>query len=171
MAQSVLWVMGAFGAVCFAPLTSAQSANTNVGIVTNVIANCISTSSPIAFGSYNPFDAQPLTAAGALVLTCTQDATPSVAISLGANPSGGTRRMTAGAGNYLPYSILVPTSAAPNASCAGANTDYPVAAPGFTLTPAPSFAPRTFTVCGQIASGISAPVGNYSDTVLATISF
>jgi spore coat protein U-like protein len=149
----------------------ADTSNTNVGIVTNVVANCISTSTPIAFGNYNPFDSQPLTASGTLTLTCTQDATPSVAISLGTNPSGGVRRMTASGGGVLPYSILAPTSASPNASCAGATTDYPTAAPGFTLTPAPSFAPRTFTVCGRIASGISAPVGNYADTVLATISF
>ncbi len=149
----------------------ADTSNTNVGIITNVVANCISTSSPIAFGNYNPFDAQPLTASGTLTLTCTQDATPSVAISLGTNPAGGVRRMTAASGDVLPYSILAPTSPGPNASCAGASTDYPTVAPGFTLTPAPSFAPRTFTVCGKIASGISAPIGNYADTVLATISF
>jgi len=149
----------------------ADNAITNVGIVTNVAANCISTSSPISFGNYNPFDPQPLTAAGSLVLTCTQGATPSVAISLGANPVGSTRRMSSGTGNFLPYRILVPNSPAANASCVGASTEYPATAPGFTLAPAPSFAPRTFTVCGQIASGANAPVGNYTDTVLATISF
>jgi spore coat protein U-like protein len=160
----------ALGAV-MPTLAVADTSNTNVGIITNVVANCISTSTPIAFGNYNPFDPQPLTAAGTLTLTCTQDATPSVAIGLGTNPAGGVRRMTASGGGVLPYSILAPTSPGPNASCAAASTDYPSVAPGFTLTPAPSFAPRTFTVCGKIASGISAPIGNYADTVLATISF
>jgi spore coat protein U-like protein len=160
----------ALGAVIPA-LTVADTADTNVAIVANVVANCISTSTPIAFGNYNPFDPQPLMAVGTLTLTCTQEATPSVAIGLGANPSGGVRRMTAPGGGVLPYSILTPTSPGPDATCTGATTDYPTVAPGFTLTPAPSFAPRTFTVCGKIASGISAPIGSYADTVLATISF
>lgn len=158
--------------VALAPMAAlADTANTSVGILGNVVSNCISSASPIAFGTYNPLAAQPLTASGTLVITCTQGATPSVVISLGANPSGSTRRMLAGAGNYLPYSILAPTSPVPNASCAGATLEYPAVAPGFTLTPAPSFAPRTFTICGQIAAGISAPGGTYSDTVLATVSF
>jgi len=149
----------------------ADVANTNLAMVSNVVANCISTANPIAFGTYSPLNTQPLTAVGALVITCTQGATPSVVISLGANPSGSVRRMTAGAGNYLPYTLLTPTLPSPNASCAGATTEYPTAAPGFALTPAPNFAPRTFTICGQIAAGISVPSGTYSDTVLATVSF
>jgi spore coat protein U-like protein len=163
--------VGAVAALVMGPAASANTASTSVGIVSNVGANCIASANPITFGNYSPLNSQPLIATGALIITCTQDATPSVAMSLGANPSGSTRRMAAGLGNYLPYRVLAPTAPTPNASCSGAITDYPAVAPGFTLSPAPSFAPRTFTVCGLIAPGIDAPVGNYSDTLQATISF
>ena len=149
----------------------ADSASTLVPIATNVIANCISATTSIAFGNYDVLALNPTTATGSLVLTCTQDATPSVVISLGNNPSGGNRRMVSGTNDHLPYSLFTPISNAPNAGCAGASNNFPSAAPGFVLVAAPSIAPRTFYVCGQIASGINSPAGVYSDIVQATVSF
>ncbi len=146
------------------------STSTNVGVTTTVIANCTVTSTPIAFGSYDSLAATATTATGSVALTCSQGATPSVAVGLGGNPLAGVRRMTDGS-NLLPYSVLQPTSNAANASCAGAVTAYPDAAPGFSLPAAPSTAARTFNLCGSIAPGVSVPIGSYSDTVLATITF
>lgn len=148
----------------------AGTSSTNVGVTTTVIANCTVTSAPIAFGNYDSLAATPNTATGSLQLTCSQGATPSVAVSLGGNAVGPVRNMSDGS-NLLPYNILRPTSNAAGATCAGAATDYPDTAPGFTLTAAPSTAARTFNLCGYIAPGVSVPIGTYSDTVLATITF
>ncbi|QJR14835.1 spore coat protein U domain-containing protein [Usitatibacter palustris] len=148
----------------------AATTSTNVGVTTTVIANCTVTSSPIAFGSYDSLAAGATTATGALQLTCSQGTTPSVAVGLGGNALATQRRMV-NAGNYLPYNVLQPTSNAANAACTGATTDYPSVAPGFALTAAPSTAARTFNLCGSIAPGVSVPIGAYSDTVLATITF
>jgi spore coat protein U-like protein len=148
----------------------AGSTSTNVGVTTTVIANCTVTSAPIAFGNYDSLSATPATATGSLVLTCSQGATPSIAVGLGGNAAGSQRNMSDGT-NMLPYSVLRPTSNAAGASCAGAVTDYPDTAPGFALTAAPSTAPRTFNLCGSIAPGLSVPIGSYSDTVLATVTF
>ena len=148
----------------------AATTSTNVGVTTTVIANCTVTSTPIAFGNYDALSATPNDAVGTLVLTCTQGSAPSVAIGLGANASGVQRRMTDGT-NFLPYSVFRPTSNAASATCTGATTDYPATVPGFALVAAPSTAARTFNLCGQIAAGVSVPIGTYSDTVLATVTF
>lgn len=156
--------------VMAASSAGAASTTTNVGVTTNVIANCNVTATPIAFGNYDALAVAPTTAVGTLVLTCTQGTAPSVAISLGGNSNLGVRRMTDGA-NFLPYSVFQPASNAANATCTGASVDYPDTVPGFALVAAPSLAARTFNLCGQIASGQSVPVGAYSDTVVATITF
>jgi len=153
-----------------ASAAGAATTTTNVGVTTNVIANCNVTSTPIAFGNYDALAVTPTTAVGTLVLTCTQGTAPSVAIGLGGNANLGVRRMTDGA-NFLPYSVFQPASNAASATCTGASVDYPSATPGFALVAAPSLAARTFNLCGQIASGQSVPVGAYADTVLATITF
>lgn len=148
----------------------AATTSTNVGVTTTVIANCTVTSTAIAFGNYDSLAATATTATGSLALTCSQGATPSIAVGLGGNASGGVRNMTDGS-NLLPYSIYRPTTNTAGASCAGATTDYPDALPGFTLTAAPSTAARTYNLCGSIAAGISVPIGSYSDTVLASVNF
>lgn len=149
----------------------AATTSTNVGITTTVIANCNVSSAPIAFGSYDSLAAGATTATGTLTLTCSQGTTPSIAIGLGGNASGAQRRMIGAPGQFLPYNVYQPTANTPAATCTGATTDFPSAAPGFALTAAPSTAARVYNLCGSIAAGLSVPVGSYSDTVLATITF
>ncbi|QJR10665.1 hypothetical protein DSM104443_01732 [Usitatibacter rugosus] len=155
---------------CAASFSSmAATTSTNVGVTTTVIANCTVTSTPIAFGNYDSLSATASTATGSVALTCSQGTAPSVALGNGANFST-TRRMTDGT-SFLPYSIYRPTSTAAAASCTGATTDYPNTTPGLALPAAPSTAARTFNLCGSIAAGVSVPVGAYTDTVVATITF
>jgi len=164
-------IQAALAAVfCAASFSSmAASTSTNVGVTTTVIANCTVTSTPIAFGNYDSLSATPTTATGSVALTCSQGTAPSVAVGDGGNFLA-TRRMTDGT-SFLPYSIYRPTATTPGATCAGAATDYPNTTPGLALPAAPSTAPRTFNLCGSIAAGVSVPVGSYTDTVLATITF
>jgi spore coat protein U-like protein len=160
-------ITGSFAAM---QASHAGTSTANVGISTTVIANCSVTSTAVGFGNYDPLAAGANTATGTVVLTCSQGATPSVALSMGANASG-SRRMADGSGNFLPYSIFKPTANTANASCASASTAYDVTAPGFALTAAPDTSARTFNLCGSIAPGQSIPLGAYSDTVVATITF
>ena len=156
---------------CAASFSSiAGTTSTNVGVTTTVIANCTVTSTPIAFGNYDSLSGTATTATGSVALTCSQGTAPAVAMGNGANASGVQRRMTDGT-NFLPYSIFRPVSTAAAATCAGAVTDYPNTTPGLALPAAPSTAARTFNLCGSIAAGVSVPVGSYTDTVLATITF
>ncbi|MDX2220772.1 MAG: spore coat U domain-containing protein [Burkholderiales bacterium] len=148
----------------------AATTNTNVGVTTNVIANCSVTSTPIAFGSYDPISATAVTAEGTLSIRCTRGTAPSVAMGDGNNFSGGSRRMTDGTA-FLSYNVFTPASNAPAASCAGASTPYPSIAPGFVLTAAPSNAARSYNICGQIPASQDVSAGAYSDTVVATITF
>ena len=105
-----------------------------------------------------------------MTLVCSQGTTPNIAVSLGSNPLLTVRRMTDGT-NFLAYSVFRPTSNAAGATCTGATVDYPDTAPGFGLPAAPSTASRTFNLCGQIAAGLSIPIGTYNDTVVATVTF
>jgi len=145
---------------------------------TQVNANCTISTSPVAFGNYDPIGANKtadLNSIGTITITCVKGTAPTVALGLGNNASGSTRRMlnTVNAGNYLQYELYQPTSTAPNASCSfpGATVWGTGGANLFNTGSAPSKSPRTYNVCGAVPAGLSPIIGNYQDTVVATVNF
>lgn len=109
-----------------------------------------------------------------ITLTCNRGATVAVALNNGANASGTQKRMQRLAtGDYINYSITVPT-------ISGVTTTCP-ALPGTswnatnTLVASPLFAtnggPRDLALCVSVPSGqFDLGAGAYTDTVTATLT-
>jgi spore coat protein U-like protein len=161
-------------AAVLAVLAVSQSAQaqTTLGVSASIGSTCIVTTVNMAFGVYDPTSATDLnsTTPGQVQLACTTGAVPKIDISNGSNFTT-TRRMSSGAA-FLGYGVYQPTSNAAGAACpaVGAGTAWVSGSP-FTLTAAPSTASRAYNVCGRITAGQSSAVGNYSDTLTATITF
>jgi spore coat protein U-like protein len=161
-----------FGCAGFA---SAATNTTNLSVTANVNKNCTITTTPVAFGIYDPLGTHAsadLDGTGTVTITCTRGTTARIGLDLGANVNAGARRMTDGSSNFLSYQLFRPSSTAPNAACAftsawgdtfGTNSLDPAAAP--------SKAVRTFNVCGRVAQNQDPVPGNYTDTVIATVDF
>jgi spore coat protein U-like protein len=131
-----------------------------------VINNCLINTSALAFGSYDPVVANcaaDLAGTGVVSVACTKGVSPTIALGLGANASGSTRRMSDGSGHYLTYELYQDSGRSTIWSNAGAGLLSPVAAP--------SKAARNFTVYGRVTSNQDVPAGSYNDTVVATVNF
>jgi len=146
-------------------LAAAQSATSTLSASTTVTKNCSITTTPVAFGAYNPITTNltaPLDGTGTVVVTCTKGAGTRIDLGLGTNASGTTRRM-AGGSDFLTYGLYQDSG---RAIAWGAGT-----AAGQTITVSPSKAARTFTVFGRVPAGQDVAAGSYADTVVATINF
>jgi len=144
----------------------ADSATAVIQISATVRKNCLITTTPVAYGGYDPASVNataPLDATGAVVLTCTKGTTASIGLDGGANAQGPARRMTDGATGYLAYELYRDNSH----STVWSNTGGGI----LTAPPAPSKDPRSFTVYGRVAGAQDVPVGNFTDSVVATVNF
>jgi len=145
---------------------SAQQTSTSLAVSASVTKNCTITTAPVNFGAYDPVAANaaaPLDGTGTITVTCTRGAVSKVGLGTGSNAQGATRRMSQGAAEYLNYELYKDASH----STIWGDTDTTA----LDVTAAPSQAPRTFTVYGQVAAAQDAVVGTYTDTVLATVVF
>jgi spore coat protein U-like protein len=136
-----------------------------LSVTATVTTNCTISTTPMAFGSYDPVVAHastPLDGTGTVVVACTKGTATTITLNLGSNASGSTRRMKDAGTNYLTYEIYQDV-ARTNIWGTGGNA----------LTPpvAPSKAPRNFTAYGRIPANQDLPAGNYGDTVVATVNF
>jgi spore coat protein U-like protein len=144
---------------------SAASATANLSVTASVANNCTISTSTVAFGAYDPVvtnASSPLAGSGGVTIACTKSATATIGLGLGSNPNATTRRMANGS-NYLTYELYKESGHTNVWGNSGVDLYTPAAAP--------SFAPRTFTVYGEVAAGQDVPAGSYSDTVVATVNF
>ena len=144
----------------------AQTATASLSVTANVTKNCTITTAPVNFGAYDPVAANataPLDAIGTITVACTKGAVAKVGLSAGANAQGTTRRMGQGTAEYLLYEIYKDTA---HATIWGDTADTALDIPA-----APNRNPRTFTAYGRVAAAQDAAVGNYTDTVVATVNF
>lgn len=142
----------------------------NLSVTATVTANCTISTSPVAFGSYDPISshaATPLDASGSLSVTCTSGSSAEVTLGQGANADAGSsddaplRRMSDDGTNFLSYALY---------SDAGLTTVWGnTASSDVELTGTGSA--QALTVYGQVASGQSVPAASYSDTIVATVTF
>jgi spore coat protein U-like protein len=149
---------------------AAGSATANVTVTATVTANCTITTGSVAFGSYDPIVANAATnldQTGSFNVACTKGA-PGVQIDLdkGLNPSGTDRQMnSATSGDFLKYQLYTTTGRTiiwGSAIAAGVKVPYAPA----------SKASTPITVYGRVPSGQdSSAAADYTDTVVATISF
>jgi len=148
-----------------------QSAETsNLSVTASVTANCSITTAPVAFGAYDPVTTNATTdldSTGTISVTCTDDAATTITLDEGGTPDTGStpaapeRRLYDGVANYLSYELFSDTLRA-DVWGADATSDFEYEGTG-TL--------EVLTVYGTIPAGQNVPAGNYTDTVLATITF
>jgi spore coat protein U-like protein len=161
-----LAVVGAL-ATGFAPArVSAATATANLAVSATVTTNCTITTAALGFGNYDPVGANSssdLDGTGTVSVACTKNTAPQIALGLGGNASGTTRRLTDGSSNYLTYELYQDAGRTTIWGTAGAALLSPGAAP--------SKAARDFTVYGRVASNQDVPAGTFNDTVVATVNF
>jgi spore coat protein U-like protein len=174
MSARLLTVAGAT-ALVLGGITGTQAATdtANLTVEATVDANCTISTTAVDFGSYDPITANAsadLTApaGGKVTLLCTNGASATVTLGQGANAGGGStaadpaRRLRDGAtSNYLNYTLF---------SDAGLATEWGDTAPtGVAHTG--TGASADLDVYGVVPGGQNVPVGTYTDTVLATVTF
>ncbi|MGH8549455.1 MAG: Csu type fimbrial protein [Methylococcales bacterium] len=150
-------------------LASSATATSNLSVTATVTANCTIATNTLAFGNYDPIvanAASALNGTGSVTITCTNGSSATITLDQGANPGGGStnaiplRRMTDGS-NFLSYFLYQNSS---RTTVWGNTAGTGVAATG-TGTAA------IHTVYGQVTAAQNLPAGNYSDTVVATVTF
>lgn len=151
-----------------ASLADAGTSTADLGVSATVINNCaIVASSSVAFGAYDPLAGSPLDATGALTVACTAGSSATIMLgqgvyhTLGSTDAAPARQMSYGT-SMLAYELY---SDSPGGTVWG-NT----LATGLLYDSTSSVA-QNVTVFGRIPSGQGVPAGDYSDTVVATISF
>ncbi|MGZ6970624.1 MAG: Csu type fimbrial protein [Thermoanaerobaculia bacterium] len=161
--------------VAFAPAVfAAGSATQNLGLSATVINNCTISTTPVAFGNYDPLSGAVNNASGTVVIACTKNATPTIWLGNGNNYSAPNRRMIDSGGNFLNYEIYQPPTNAAGVAytwVTPARWGQTVGTDVFTPTASPGKAARTYNVCGQIAAGLDLAAATFNDTVVATVNF
>jgi spore coat protein U-like protein len=135
-------------------------------VQTTVIAECVVNTFGINFGAYDPLGANassPRTASAVLNVYCTKGAVGTVSLDTGTNFSGSLRRMKNASGAFMNYNIYKDGAYATvwdttNVNSATSTSRYTPLAGGFTAY-------------GSIPANQDVAIGNYSDTVQATVNY
>src|SRR5687767_12917395 len=97
-----LTIMGGIAAG-MSGVQAAGSATADLTISASVINNCVISTTTLAFGPYDPVDANAATdldGSGVVTVACTKGAAPTIGLGLGNNASGSVRRLSDGSGNF-----------------------------------------------------------------------
>jgi len=137
----------------------------DLAVSANIGNSCTISTTDLAFGAYDPIvtnKTASLNKMAAVSSTCTTGATGTIALNNGGNSTeeDGRRMKHASSDNFLNYSVS-------NAAYGGASWGDGVTV-GFTGTGSPD----AKDVYGSVAAAQSTAInGNYSDTIVATISY
>jgi spore coat protein U-like protein len=146
----------------------------SVTATVTVATNCAITTTPVAFGTYDPIGTNattPIYASGSVTVTCVKNTAPVIAMSLGNYANGSQRRMSNGS-DYLAYELYQPPNNTPNSPCSfPATTVWGSNGNAFAATVATDKGARAYSVCGAVSAGQNPSVGTYTDTVVATVTF
>jgi len=140
--------------------------STNMQVSANVIRKCTITAQPLAFGNYDPVQANataPLDAQTTLTVACTKGTAVNIGMDNGTNAEGEIRRMTSGGTNYLTYEAYKDSGRTQRWGTTAADR--------LEAGVAPSRDQRQFTVYGRVAGAQDVPEGAFQDTVLVTVDF
>ena len=133
-----------------------------------VQSTCSATAATLAFGNYTP-GAGPLTGTSNISVKCTKNTPYTVSLNAGST-TGGTlaQRLMASGANTLQYNLYTTVAAT---TVFGDGTASTATIPG---TGAGVATANTVTVFGQLpdsAANQAAVPGNYSDTILVTVTY
>jgi spore coat protein U-like protein len=149
-----------------------------ISVTATVVDNCAFTTTPVAFGNYDPAVVNAagganLAGTGTLLVTCTTGDAISIDLDAGGNPFAGSSatvplRQMISAGNLLGYSLFWPSAAGAGGTVTatvwgtGGGTSFGYSATGVQ---------QTINVFGSVAKGQNVPAGSYSDTVNVVVNF
>jgi spore coat protein U-like protein len=152
-------------------------------ITARVQANCTSVLANNLTVDYDPIVANAaagtdLFGSSTLTMRCTPGTVADITMSFSANTNAGQRRVANGT-NFLSYTLYVPNGAAPGATCAATVPtaqwkDVTTGTAGTDFLRTTSFANasvQTFNYCVYMPKGQSGPIGDYTDSVTATVNF
>ena len=147
----------------------ADTATSNLGVSASIAATCTISTSPAAFGAYDPVvthKSAPLDVTGTVTTTCTNGSAVLITLGQGANADTGSddatplRRVKSGS-NYLSYFLYSDT---------GRTTEWGNDTSSVIPDPGPGAA-SALTIYGRMPADQNMPVGSYTDTVVATVTF
>jgi spore coat protein U-like protein len=124
-------------------------------------ANCTITSTSVAFGSYDVFSATPRDANGTLQIDCNPRENIQVTLSRGSSAVFNPRTLRNGT-NILNYNLF---------RNAARTQIWGDGSAGTSTFSGNNIRNRTLTVYGRVPAAQDAAVGNYSDTIVATVIF
>ena len=164
LAVAAVLATGSFSATSYATSTVTAA----LAVSATVVSACSLSTTPVSLGSVDQLNTQTLNGTGGLVVQCTNGAAASITLDQGTHATGASsdaaplRKMvnSTNTGDGLAYVITQDGS-----STIWGNT----AATGLGYTG--TGATETKSVYISIPQGQNAPVGTYSDTVTATITF
>jgi spore coat protein U-like protein len=156
----------ALGGALWVKPALAETATANLTVSANVPANCTITANALSFGAYDPTSASNLTGTGSITTNCTNGAAVTITLNQGQNPSASStdavpQRRLANGSNYLDYSLFQNS----NRTTTWGNTV------GTAVAITGNGQEQISTVYGQMQRFQTAAPGNYSDTVVATVTF
>ena len=144
----------------------ADSATATIAVSATVRRNCVITTAPLAFGTYDPIVANattPLDGSATVTIACTMGTPATIGLDDGANASASQRRLTNGSNAYMDYQIYLDSGYATTWGNAVENR--------LDAGVSPSKQPREFPVYARIPGAQDVPVGPFSDSVVATVNF
>jgi spore coat protein U-like protein len=146
----------------------ADASKNNLLVKVTVKTTCTIDAENVIFPAYDPTGLAVTNTSGSVTITCSKGSAPPIGISVGANAGGGTqRKMKGGASgadliNYDLYKTTV------------GGAVWGDAVVSDRLTPAVSssaLTPQIIPIVGNIPAGQDVSVGDYLDTVTATVYF
>jgi spore coat protein U-like protein len=149
------------------PLFAATTATSNLAVSASVAANCTISTSPVAFGAYDPLGANSTTpagdlaGAGSVTVTCTKGNGATVDLGSGLYAVGSVRNMS-DATDVLAYELYT-DALHTTVWGSGVGTN--------TIGGATSKAPRVVPVYGLVKGNQYVGAGSYVDTVVATVNY
>lgn len=147
------------------PAQAAETAST-LDVGATVTANCVVSTTPLAFGDVDVTSGQNVDGAGGISVTCTSGTgwAASADAGEGTGATLATRKMANGA-NLLNYALYTD----------GARTSVwgdGVGGSSSTISGTGSGSAQARTIYGRVASGqTSLPAGSYADTVAVTVTY
>ncbi len=142
----------------------AQTASDSFAVTAEVIDACDITANDLDFGNYSSISGSALDASSTLDVTCTNGTLYAVELNEGTTSGGAfTERLMTDGSDTLGYNLYT-SSARTTVWGDGSGATSTVIGTGSGVL-------QSLSVYGRVPASQNVPVGSYSDTVTATISF
>ncbi|QSB45073.1 SCPU domain-containing protein [Altererythrobacter sp. FM1] len=156
--RKIAIVLAASAAVVATPAL-AQTATGTVEVSLNVSSACSVTAEPLSFGSVTALDAA-IDASSPTTVKCTPNANYTVNVGYGSNAGAGTvRKLKSSAGDEVSYALYTDATR---------TTEW---TPTSGRTGVGNGSDQSMTIYGRVPSQAAVPAGNYTDSVVVTVTY